>query len=174
MPPPYTSIAVANDFILRAYNDRKSIGALPLLVFVYFAEGWHYGLYHAPLTNDNYTALFGPVAASLFRELKDFRKEEITSFITDPLDLRSEKIPLCDLDDTRTRNLLNVIWNTYKNKSTFDLLNFTHRPGTPWRKIYDQYEGKIPDNVMIPRVEIQHWFEDLAAEAKAKMAESEK
>ncbi len=41
--------------------------------------------------------------------------------------------PVVDRDDDDTFTVLDAVWESYKNKSGWELRNITHQDGTPWQ-----------------------------------------
>src|SRR5258708_10309168 len=59
---PYPAEAVANYFLEKSWEEGKSVDPLKIQKLVYFANGWHLGLYGSPLIDEEVRAwTYGPV-----------------------------------------------------------------------------------------------------------------
>ena len=54
---------------------------------------------------------------------------------------------------------LSEIWRVYGKFSATQLSNMTHDEGTPWKDIFDKYQGRIPRNTDITRDAMRDWFD---------------
>ena len=61
-----------------------------------------------------------------------------------------------------TKALLDRIWEIYGDYTAIQLSNLTHQSDTPWRKVFDLYNGQIPKRTDIPPDLIRDHFLKLA------------
>jgi uncharacterized phage-associated protein len=129
--------AVANWFLDRAATDSKPITPMKLQKLIYFAHGWHLGLFAGePLVDELFEAWeYGPVAPSIYHEFKRYGGAPIEGLAT-KIDFSSMNIdtPTLEMNDGAIR-LLNKIWEVYGVKTALVLSNLTHLAGSPWEQI---------------------------------------
>jgi len=63
--------------------------------------------------------------------------------------------------ESESLNVIDSVWEAYKDYSASKLSNMTHVEGTPWQVIYDQYSAKPPKGTDIPQDEIKKYFNNL-------------
>jgi len=129
-------MAVANFFIQKSLDTGIEVTPMKLLKLVYISHGWSLGLLNEPLINEAVEAWqYGPVIPTLYHELKQYGRERVTKLINffEWGNLtKGFATPTIPEDDTRTRTLLNSVWNAYGDKSGLYLSAITHKPATPW------------------------------------------
>jgi uncharacterized phage-associated protein len=122
------ALTVANYFIQKGVKSNKPITQVQLQKLVYIAHGWHLALEKGPLFNDQVCAWkYGPVIPVLHKVFKGFGSSNI-EFTTDFADLSP--------NNEETKELLNVVWETYGSMPASKLIALTHKEGTPWHKVY--------------------------------------
>ena len=151
------------EFVRLALPDAP-VTPMRLLKLVYFVEGWHLAFYDEALLLDDIQAWpYGPVVPMVYAEAKAYGGEVITgplsSFATSSL-LFDDGPVFCDPDDVRTRDLITLVFNAYKGLSDSGLSNLTHALGTPWRELYDKYDGKLPYRQVMDKAVIRDYFRD--------------
>ncbi|MDI9348484.1 MAG: DUF4065 domain-containing protein [Candidatus Symbiobacter sp.] len=162
--PPYPAASIANYFLDKAANDtdrQDPITPMKLQKLIYFAHGWHLGLFGRPLIKEDFEAWdYGPVVPNLYQQFKQYGKGAVTSKAFD--DNKNESAPP---KDERTRNLLKTIWDNYGHMDAMRLSRMTHADGSPW----DDALGTLPSgqkviirNKLIPDEKIRKYFKSLA------------
>jgi uncharacterized phage-associated protein len=165
---PHSADAIANYFLDRAGEDGKQLTPMHIQKLVYYAHAWHLAvdvsgrpLIDEPLEAWNY----GPVIRSLYREFKDFGDAPITrrAMEIDPntLDLVAPSVDSeihSGLDPDLVNQLLNRVWQIYKDYTAIQLSNSSHEHGEPWRQIWERHNRKIPRAVHIPNELIRRCF----------------
>lgn len=155
---PYLAKAIANYFLDRGWAEGKGVDPLKLQKLVYFAHGWHLGLYDSPLLDGGVQAWrFGPVIPTLYHEFKEFGNAPIDWPARDE---ETRHVPRIPAHDEETRAFLDRIWSVYSDYSGLRLSDMTHKPGTPWANAWNE-SGR---NIMIPDSEIRRYFSSLARE----------
>jgi len=148
---PYPAEAVANYFLEKAWEEGKGVDPLKIQKLVYFANGWHLGLYGSPLIDEEVRAwTYGPVITSLYHAFKKYGSGDIDSPVLDEGEDGEVRWPDIPEDDMRTRALLDRVWDVYKNYSGLRLSDMTHKPGTPWAQIHSpgSWNAVIPDKLL--------------------------
>ena len=163
---PFSVKSVANEFLELARASGKKISPMKLQKLVYFAHGWFLALVGQPLIDERVQAWqFGPVIPELYHEFKAFGNGPISTLAGDvrwtpELAIYYPRIQDCEgnEDVSYARELINKVWEVYKDYSPIQLSNATHVPGSPWDKTYTPGKRNlvIDDNV------IKAYFENLA------------
>lgn len=126
-----TARHVADYFIQQSHiNEDKGdvITQLKVQKLVYYAYVWLYGLTGRELFKEGFAAWsYGPVAESLYQDLKRHGRKPIDSVKNDP-----ELLP-ADI----TEHLKNI-WQSYGQYSATKLVDMTHKE-KPWQ---DAFEAK--------------------------------
>ena len=106
------------------------------------------------------------MVSSIFHHFKVFGKSPIdrkaTFSRTKKVDgkrvLQSSVPALPDDLPAGSREVLDAVWDSYKNLSAIKLSNMTHSPDGPWRKVYDEHNGNLPAGTDIPMNLIKTYF----------------
>ena len=115
---------IANEFIKRALERDDTITHMEIQKLVYFAHGWMLGIHGRPLHKESWRAWqYGPVLPSLYRDLKKWRGDAVTSMI--PRDGGTQ------LDDDET-DIVNQVYDLYHPLGAIRLSQITHAPESPW------------------------------------------
>lgn len=150
--------AIANEFISLSKEDRGySVSNLKLQKLVYIAHGFYLGFFQEPLSNTSVQAWqYGPVFPSLYQNLKKYGSGRVTDFIKtyDKIDKNSHEA-----------EFIRDVWQTYGNLSAVALVARTHKPGTPWDKIWKEKRERY---VTIPDDLIREHFEELINENESE------
>ena len=149
-PPDITVFDIADWFLVRAKSENKDLKHMKLQKLVYFAYGWYYAYFDKALFPETICAWqHGPVVETLYQEYKHFKKY--------PIDTDGISCPLFDED---VRSILGDVWETYAPCTDTHLRNITHRPDSPWSKVYNSRDRSIE----IPPSDIHHYFTSLKNE----------
>ena len=132
---------VADDILKIAKRRGLKLKPIQLVKLTYIAYGWYLAIHDKRLFDDRIEAWkYGPVIPSLYRATKHFGRNDIPhSLIADS--------PISDPDN---ETFLDSIVELYGHFPGIALSNLTHRPGTPWRKVYqpDTLGIQIPDDLI--------------------------
>jgi uncharacterized phage-associated protein len=169
---PYNAKAIAK-------GQGQSLTPMKIQKLVYFGHGWHLAIKDAPLIFEQVEAWsYGPVIPSLYQAFRQYGNQPIetpaTTFLVhispdedENFEFRRTIPSLEDKPDQAdsVRMLLDRVWQIYGRFSAVQLSNLTHQPGTPWYKVYTEYEGQLPKRTDIPMSYIKDYFKSLAREA---------
>lgn len=155
----YDPLAVANFFVQKSLETGQEVTPMKLLKLVYLAHGWNLGLFGEPLISEAVEAWqYGPVIPSVYRAFKEYGRARITklasTFSLNGRYTMPSVVPNIADDDTRTRSLLEEIWQVYGGKDGLYLSAVTHRDGSPWTK--------TPPNGIIAQDTIREHYQSLA------------
>ena len=119
------------------------ISPLQLIKISYITHGWAYPCLERQLINDHVEAWkYGPVYSELYHSLKHNGREPV-DFV--PLSIREQKDGKEISLEEDEKELIEVIYNGYKNLTGSQLITLTHKKGTPW----DQADSAIIDESVI-------------------------
>ena len=153
MAKTYSAKAIANFFLKLSENDSRPVTPLAIQKLVYFAHGWHLAFFNAPLISDNVEAWkFGPVIPSLYAAFQQYGKSQISRPATEFDFTKLESVPVEFLaDNPNQEKLLNRVWKDYSRFTGLELSDITHRPDTPWSKVWGNGStiGRVIDNALI-------------------------
>lgn len=134
--PLSTPQAVANFFLEAATDDNRVLTPLQLLKLVYIAYGWTLAILDQKLFDERIEAwAYGPVVPSIYHEFKDFGSGPISSPSVETSVFGRVKYPIIPDEEKELLEVLGKVWQVYKNLSGNQLVDLTHKPGTPWDKV---------------------------------------
>lgn len=155
------TISVANYFIGKAQHEGDKITPMKLLKLVYIAHGWALGLYRTPLIAEEVQAWkYGPVVPSVYEDFRHYGREPIARQKTVWNEEGQLAVPT--VTDPDTQQLLDSVWNAYKQFNGLQLSDITHRPNTPWDITWNQNGGCHTRGAVIPPALIQEHYQQLA------------
>jgi len=145
--------SVANGFINLSSETGSDLTNMKLVKLMYVAQGLSLSLLDRPLFNDDNIEAwkYGPVIPSIYHEFKHFKSNPITS---NSVSLEGEgwdellEPKLIDEDD---RKIVLLTWRLYKDISAKELVQLTHKEGTPWSLTYRYGENRIISNNLIKK-----------------------
>lgn len=153
---------VANFFIKKAAEDRQDIDLIKLVKLCYFGYGWALSILEKRLIDEDIQAWkWGPVIPSIYHSFKHHGREPITEF-TPSIEMSSEegiqqqKYFSID-EETDEGRILSIVWGIYRNRTFSELVDMTHKKGTPWYKVYKPHSRGMP----IPDEEIKKHFDKI-------------
>jgi uncharacterized phage-associated protein len=151
----YTPAIVANTFLSLSREARQTVDPMKMQKLVYFAQGWHLGLGNGPLINEPIEAWdYGPVVASLYRELRPYGAGQIVDPIREiaPKPTGGFAMVSREVDDESGIAFMRRILEVYGKFSALQLSEMTHQPNTPWSMVRAKFPGLraavIPDEMM--------------------------
>ncbi|WP_448191972.1 Panacea domain-containing protein [Azospirillum sp. sgz301742] len=144
--PNHSSKAIANYFLDRARSEGRFLTTMNVLKLVYIAHGWTLALTDLPLIQERVEAWrHGPVIRELWDEFKVYGSGPIRAFADGgqgfsklflQRDWENESSATKESLTPSESNILDAVWNSYKNFNAFQLSAMTHVPGTPWSNVY--------------------------------------
>ena len=143
----YSAKAIANHFLSRF--GKHGITPLKIQKLVYLAHGWHLAFYDAPLIDDEYAEAwqYGPIFASLYHEFKYFGQDPVMT-LAEEIDLDLVKsTPRIQKHDTRTRTLLDQVWDAYGKYNGIQLSGMCHEPDSPWARAREKSGNRMNANI---------------------------
>ncbi|OAV71059.1 putative phage-associated protein [Bacteroidales bacterium Barb6] len=143
--------ALANYFISLAKRDDKELYQLGLMKRVYITHGFCLALYDRPALDDRFDKVEawknGPVIPSVYHSFKYHRNQPIreesviSNWAGDKMVFETP-----ELKDKMVKDVADFVWERYDGMNDFDMVNLTHKKGTPWALCYIEGENNpIPD-----------------------------
>jgi uncharacterized phage-associated protein len=136
---PFKAADIANYFISQGKAKIPDLTPMKLQKLIYFAQGWHLALTDKPLIDEFLEAWpYGPVAPSLYHELKRYGSGVITEKIPSDLRPKSPHEPTLSQENTAFLDKIIEVYGKFDGPS---LSNMSHEPDGPW----DRTRKKNPD-----------------------------
>ena len=156
---PYSSLAIANEFIRRTKQCSGTITHMQVQKLVYLSHGFNLALNDSPLVDDPVEAWeFGPVIRKLYDALKRYGSGQITRVIywgeDTPLTVQPHAEALVSLSNAEAAVVQNT-WDIYGQVPAFKLSSLTHQDDTPWRATYVEGRNAIISNDIIKKYFLQ-------------------
>ena len=150
------ALSMANYFIELAQKDGHEIRPLRLMKLVYIAHGFMLAMLDRSVLNPRFDRVeawkYGPVIPSVYHSFKGYGASPITGKTTVFIGEKTEgsrivpKIETPELSDPDARKVCEFVWRRYSRFNDVQLVNITHKDGTPWSLIYEEGKNKeIPD-----------------------------
>lgn len=132
---PYKTYAVANAFIAESLAENGFIDPMKAQKLTYFAHGYYLAITGNALIAEYFQAWkLGPVAPTLYHDLKKYRDTEINRLIQRDLPLAGMRLRSILNSDGDFVTVKNFVWNTYKDVESIELSKLTHKKGYAWDK----------------------------------------
>lgn len=128
-------LKVANGILGRCWDNDIEVTQLQLQKLAFIAHGWHLAVFGNPLVpGEPFRAWkFGPVLPSLYDEFRECGAQPIGRFGWMYGEDGPEEPFFHPLDDAS--ETLDFVVAQYGKYNGPELVNLTHRPGTPWHDI---------------------------------------
>ena len=147
--------AVANALIELGIRGSRPRDPLQLIKLTYLCHGWMLGLYRRPLSAQPVEAWkYGPVIPDVYHGLKRHGSEPVDAV---------QDFPEDRFDDLEV-DLIEQVFDVYRDFSGLRLSQLTHARGTPWHRVWHR-TGR---NAIIPNDVIEEHFSELAASSESE------
>ena len=155
-----TALDVADQLIRLSQQDEIPVTPMQVQKLAYFCHAWMLGLGKGPLFQDAVESWqYGPVIRSVYHALKRYGSRPVTNThqVEPPQFTREEN------------NIINRVWEKYREVDGLELSRLTHAEGTPWHQTFSR--GK--HSQIIPNHLIRDYYAAVIAEYRAN-SEQEK
>ncbi|MBO6549694.1 MAG: SocA family protein [Rhizobiales bacterium] len=150
---------VANWFLNKCWQEGEGIpqcDQLKLYKLVYYAHAWYLAFTGTALFDEDVEAWpHGPVVRDLYIEFKRFGRKPINRLgqrLHVDQDKQARMMALVPQYDGAMEQILNSVWDTYKEYTGIQLSNSTHDKGEPWDIVSRHYslhmKPKIPNEII--------------------------
>jgi len=157
---PYASIDVCNA-VIEICSDRNIVlDKIKTLKLMYLCHGWHLAKYNRPLVRELFVAWkFGPVSKPAYDSMRQFEKVippyytlesknwTTGKFEKKPHNIVNEKI-----------NLIIEVCEFYGKLSSWELVDLTHKPGSPWDIVWNARDTTSRAGFFISNDAIRSYF----------------
>ena len=157
------ALSVANYFIELAQKEGTPVHLLGLVKRVYIAHGFALALLEHGLLDSRFDKVeawkYGPVIPSVYHSFKQFRAKEITEKTVVMEWDEKNQCPTFETPDLTGRDekrIVEMVWKRYRGYSDSELVDLTHRKGTPWDLCFIKGE-----NVAIPDILTEDYYRRL-------------
>ena len=153
MTKTHDARAIANALIRRGVAESAPRDPLQIIKLTYLCHGWMLGLYHRPMSAQPVLAWrYGPVIPDVYHGIKRYGKSRVTSLLPCP----------ADGFDELEEDLIQQVFDVYREFSGIDLSQMTHARGSPWHRVWHAH-GR---NAIVPDDFIEEHFAELAERAE--------
>ena len=126
-----TALSIANALIQLSHKKGNPVSNMKLQKLVYFSYGWFLAIRKERLFEDEIQAWkYGPVIPELYHSFKLYYSNPIPEAHY----LKSDSVEVSG-DATA---LLESVWQAYGDKTAIELVDMTHKVGTPWEKTFER------------------------------------
>ena len=135
------STLVARQFldIAQADTPPKPLTLLQLIKLTYVAHGWSFVNLPKPLVSEDVHAWkYGPVFPDLYFALRKFG----SGLVTEVPESAREKESGIELEKQEV-DLIKEVYKEYSDFSGAELIQMTHREGTPWHKTWQVSQSGV-------------------------------
>lgn len=160
----YDARAIANLVLERAWDLGHELTQIDIQKICYFLHGHYLQTHGRPLVATEFEAWeYGPVQRALYGAFKRFEGEPITMLAVafDPIRRRNVELP--HISDNSVIDTIEKYLPYYLEIPSFELVNMTHRPGTPWSRTIADAETHVNVGMRIDNATIRSHFEGIVA-----------
>lgn len=139
-----TALNVANNILLRGFNDNIDITPMKLQKLIYFVYKEYLKVTKKPLFNERFEVWkYGPVVRTVYDEFKTYRANRVSDYYREG----DHTITIGDEENSKEfKKVLDKVWERYKNQNGLVLSQITHKQGSAWRNALDQNKYYLDDN----------------------------
>ncbi|MCI8760406.1 MAG: DUF4065 domain-containing protein [Clostridia bacterium] len=141
---------IINDayYLVNIFKEKKQlVTQLHIQKLMFLFEAYYMNVKNAPcLYECDFKAWnFGPVAPQLYNKFKKYGANQI--------ELTQEQIEEGNNISNEKKELMEQLYEAFKDFSARDLVNFTHAEGSPWKEAWDEKEYSV-----ISKEKMKNWF----------------
>jgi uncharacterized phage-associated protein len=145
-----TALNVANNFIKRAIEEKESLSPMKLQKLLYFLYAVFYTKTGLQLFSERFaTWKYGPVIDTVYQKFRDFGSSSINKYC-----MNDGIITSVNEEHDIFRQLIDMVWCKFKEKSGIELSKITHEEWTAWYKAYVEHEPFLNDSDILKDGEI--------------------
>lgn len=141
-----TALDVSRYLLYLKHRDHKHMTGMKIIKLVYFCQAWWLAYNNSSLFEEDIQAWkWGPSIKSLYDHYKKYGDRGIWT---------DETIYNGQLTK-KEEDLIESVWNTYKEYHPYNLMDMTHAEGTPWQSVYN---GDF--DTIIPKDSIRKYYRE--------------
>lgn len=151
----YPSLAIANFFIKKSLEESIPLTSPKVIKLTYIAHGYVMAMEQKVLVSDVVEAWeYGPMFSRLFHALKRFGNDKITHLCSM---VDGERMFIPEVNGSVALDILERVWDSYKDYTVLQLGSMTNAEGTPWAETM-----KLGINaIVIPNDLIKRYYKNL-------------
>lgn len=156
---------VANFILDLAEERRADISNLALQKLLYFAHGWFFAIYDAPLIKNKFEAWqYGPVQRVIYDQFKSFGSNAIRGRRAKRIDPLTGDLILLDysIKDDHSA-VIRAIFEKYERYTAGQLVEESHTEDGPWEYVWKQADEVVYPGMKIPDTLIADHFKRLGS-----------
>jgi uncharacterized phage-associated protein len=147
---PFNVRHVTNSLLQRGFREaRGDMSPMKIQKLLFYLNGWHLAVHGQPAIDTPFEPWdYGPVVPTVYRELRDYGRGNVTSYIKD-MDWKGTgaKAYVISDDCKDFQEILDLTWEKYIGFNALQLSAMTHQPGSPWDLARKAGLNAIPDDV---------------------------
>jgi uncharacterized phage-associated protein len=158
----YDARVIANAVLERAWRLGYEITQIDIQKICYFLHGHHLRTNGIPLISTEFEAWdYGPVQRSLYASFKEFGDQPITKLANsfDPIKRQPRSLPA--ITENSVIDTIETHLPIYLNLASFELVDLTHAPGTPWSITVSEARSSVNVGMRIANETIVKHFEGI-------------
>lgn len=139
------------EYVISYFNQKgNSVTNLMLQKLMYFLEAIYMVLEdkNELFEEEFYAWDFGAVNDKLYQKYKEYGNGEI---------IIDKKIIM----DKENEKFIDVLYESFKNYNSYNLVALAYAKGSTWYNLYQKFDGKIPKNTVIDKIDTKNWFKGL-------------
>ncbi len=158
----YDARAVANYVLERAWEAGYDLTQIDIQKICYFLHGHHLVEHGAPLISTEFEAWdYGPVQRVLRGSFKKFGDQPIRELASAFDPIRRVKRELPKISDNAAIDTIEKHLPLYLDVPSFELVEMTHQPGTPWSQTMEDAKVRVNVGMRIENQTIAERFEGI-------------
>lgn len=156
----HPALAIANGFYgLAIQSNSPGFTHMKIQKLVYIAHGWNLGITGDPLIDESVLAWrYGPVVQSVWDQYKEFGRSPIDRPARSLRYGGSPEEPQVNAEDKWTVAMISRMWDVYGGLNAMQLSSMTHRPGSPWHTVAQEFDFELSFGVVIPDETIREYY----------------
>lgn len=159
----YDARAIANEVLLRAWDEGLELTQIDIQKICYFLHGHHLVEHGQPLIKSEFEAWdYGPVQTTLRDAFRSFEDQPIDTLAKrfDPVRRVEKDIPR--VTDNSAVSTIETYLYRYLEIPSFSLVELTHAEGTPWHSTVESAKRHVNIGMRIANELIAERFEGIA------------
>lgn len=141
-----TAINVGNNILQRGFAEKIDITPMKLQKLIYFIYRDYLQKTGRSLFNERFeTWKYGPVVPSVYVQFKPYGSNAIRDYAYEYGNGKECYYTVNEQSSPTFREVIDTVWNNYKNLDGIVLSSITHREGSAWRKAYEKKSPYLLD-----------------------------
>lgn len=138
-----TALNVANNILLRGFNENIDISPMKLQKLIYFVYQAYLKETNSPLFNERFEVWkYGPVVRTVYDEFKSYHSNGIREFYKE-----CDNSVIIGNEEASAvfKRAIDQVWNKYKYTDGIALSEITHKQNSAWWNALNQNKRLLED-----------------------------